>query len=306
MDSCQLFWAYRGNHRSTPHKGSITTGLLLALLVCAVVPDRSLQASIYEYGVYKVKAAINGDDQHPGMTKIDSKSPGTWATGASAYVEDNYGAVYNAWSIDFMNSREAQVNIDMGYLVGGSSYANSYAGEDGEIHIRYHSDTPFTLNYYWDLTWDLFPSGYLDFNSFAQSVRLRIYDSMDNWQDHWGPTSGSKYYGLHGQYIGSEPINLGAGDWLFIVFDGGSPPRYGGEMESLKGSVYLDFDGGDRVLVDADFNDDGRVDIGDVAFMAQTWMLSAGQDGYQEVCDLVDDDVIDINDLVIFAEYWLD
>ena len=215
--------------------------------------------------------------------------------------------MHNAWSIDFMNSKEAQVNIAMGYTVSGSSYANSSAGESGEIHIRYHSDTPLTIHYYWDLTWDLKPFGMYDLNFFAQAVRLRIYDTMDNWQDHWGPTPNrGDWYGFKGQYVGSETFTLGAGDWLFIVFNGGSNSRWGNELESLNGHVYIDFDGGDRAPFDVDFNDDGRVDVGDLAFMAQTWMLSAGQAGYQEVCDLVDNDIIDFQDLMIFAEYWMD
>ena len=69
--------------------------------------------------------------------------------------------------------------------------------------------------------------------------------------------------------------------------------------------MYLDFDGGSRVP-DVDFNDDGIVNLADFSFFAQTWLLSAGQAGYLEVCDLVNDDVINLNDLLIFLEYWLD
>ena len=283
---------------------------VVVLLTAAVlfVPDHGLQASIYEYGVYRVEAAINGDDLHPGMTKVDSKAPGTWATRASAFVSDTYGPVHNAWSIYPLGTDEAQVNIDMGYNVDrGVGYANSYAHEDGEIHIRYHSDTLFTVKYYWDLTWDLYPDGRFDLNFFAQSVRLRIYDSMDNWQDHWGPTPDrGQYYGFKGRYVGSETFTLGAGDWLFIVFDGGSAARWGRELESLKGYVYLDFDGADRVLVDVDFNDDGAVNLADFSFLVRSWLLSAGQDGYLEICDVANDDVIDLNDLRVFLEYWLD
>ena len=259
------------SHARQPQKQFLSSLVGLAIFsVCAIATHG--HAAIVDYGVYKVEARINGDDLHPGMTKIDSKAPGLGSTGASASVSDSYGAVSSAWSINPLTAHEAQVNMDMAYQVSGSSYANSYAGENGEIHFNYHSDTPFTVEYYWDLTWDLYPHGFLDFNFFAQSVRLRIYDSMDNWVDYWGPTTGSQYYGFFGRYTGSTSIPLGAGDWLFIVFDGGSAARYGGERESLSGNVYLDFDGGSRVLpgypgwaasnaggqtADLDYNHDG-------------------------------------------------
>ena len=129
--------------------------------------NRTVHAAIVDYGVYKVEARITGDDSHPGMTKKDTKAPGLWSTRASVSVSDSYGPVHNAWSIYPLGTDEAQVNINMGYMVAGSSYAYSYAGENAEIHIRYHSDTPFTVNYYWDLTWDLYPTGYTNLNWFA-------------------------------------------------------------------------------------------------------------------------------------------
>jgi len=142
---------------------------------------------------------------------------------------------------------------------------------------------------------------------FAQYVKLRIYDTQGNWRDPiWLPSPPPpQYYPAYGRYIGSTSINVGAGDWLFIVFDSGSTTRWGGEWESLSGNVYLDFDGGSRVP-DVDYNDDGIVNLADFSFFAQTWLLSAGQAGYLEVCDLVNDDVINLNDLLIFLEYWLD
>jgi hypothetical protein len=278
------------------------------LTMGADLPNRDIQASIIDYGVYKVEAAIRGDDLHPGMTKIDSKAPGLWSTRASASVSDSYGSVYNAWSICPLGTDEAQVNIKMGFSDPVLDYVNSSAGQGGEIHFNYHSDTPFTVTYYWDLTWDIdHPKQNYNPNVFAQQVKLRIYDSQDNWWDPiWLPyPAPPKWYPAYGRYVGSTQINVGAGDWLFIVFDSGSAGRYGGDWESMSGYVYLDFDGGDRVLVDADFNDDGIVNLVDFSYMAQTWMLSSGQDGYLEICDLVKDDVIDLKDLLIFFEYWL-
>jgi hypothetical protein len=210
--------------------------------------------------------------------------------------------------VDPLTANEAQVNIAMGYTVPGSGYKYSSAGESGEVHFNYHSDTPFTVNYYWDLTWDLYPHGYFDLNWFAQFVKLRVYDSMDNWWDPiWLPyPAPPQYYPAYGRYTGSTSFDVGAGDWLFIVFDSGSSSRWGGEFESLSGYVYLDFDGGQRLADRVDFNADGSVNLVDFGFFSQTWLLSNGQAGYLDICDLVNDDVIDLNDILIFLEYWLD
>jgi len=192
------------------------------------------------------------------------------------------------------------------YTYGNINVYRGSAGQAGEVHFNYHSDTPFTVNYYWDLTWDLNPCGFLDLNWFAQWRRLRIYDSMGNWADYGGPPNPPQYYGYHGHYTGSTPINLRAGDWLFIVYSSGTTTRWAGERESLSGNVYLDFDGGSRFFDHVDFNHDGIVDLADFTSFVRTWLLSAGQAGYLEVCDLVNDDVIDLNDLLIFLGYWLD
>ncbi len=47
------------------------------------------------------------------------------------------------------------------------------------------------------------------------------------------------------------------------------------------------------------------VNLIDFAVLAETWSLSSGQAGYNELCDLIDDDTIDLNDLAVFAENWL-
>ncbi len=47
------------------------------------------------------------------------------------------------------------------------------------------------------------------------------------------------------------------------------------------------------------------VDLIDFDVLADTWGLSSGQTGYNDLCDLVDDDMIDLADLAIFAENWL-
>ena len=54
-----------------------------------------------------------------------------------------------------------------------------------------------------------------------------------------------------------------------------------------------------------DFACQDGVDLVDFAKLADTWGLSSGQDGYNNLCDLVDDDMIDISDLAAFAENWL-
>ncbi|MCK5269799.1 MAG: hypothetical protein KAJ46_03405, partial [Sedimentisphaerales bacterium] len=47
------------------------------------------------------------------------------------------------------------------------------------------------------------------------------------------------------------------------------------------------------------------VDLRDFAVLAETWSLSSGQAGYNDLCDLMDDDTIDLNDLAVFVENWL-
>jgi len=55
----------------------------------------------------------------------------------------------------------------------------------------------------------------------------------------------------------------------------------------------------------ADFVCGDGVDLVDFAILADTWMLSASQTGYNDICDLQDDDIINFDDLVIFANNWL-
>jgi len=277
------------------------------LVVGSFLPNCGVHASIIDYGVYKVMASITDNGMHVVSTQTDSKTPGLGSTSASAYVADSYGAVSSSWSISPLTANEAQVNINTFYQAPASD-AYSSAGQAGEVHFNYHSDTAFTVNYYWDLTWGINdPSEFLNLNFFGQQIKLRIYNSMGDWFDpQWVPNLPFSYYPYSGSFTGSTPINLGAGDWLFIVFTSGSNTREAGQWESISGNVYLDFDGGSRFFDHVDFNHDGVVNLADYSFFAQTWLLSAGQAGYLEVCDLVNDDVIDLNDLLIFLEYWLD
>lgn len=117
--------------------------LAFLLVMVSYLPNCGVHASIVDYGVYKVEARITGDDTHPSLTKIDSKAPGIWSTGANAIVTDGYGSVTNSWSIRPLTANEARVNIAMGYTVAGSGYKYSYADEKGEVHFNYHSDNTF-------------------------------------------------------------------------------------------------------------------------------------------------------------------
>ena len=54
-----------------------------------------------------------------------------------------------------------------------------------------------------------------------------------------------------------------------------------------------------------DFVCSDGVDLADFAVLAETWSLSSGQTGYNDLCDLIDDNTIDLNDLAVFAENWL-
>ena len=84
----------------------------------------------------------------------------------------------------------------------------------------------------------------------------------------------------------SEVINL---------VGGGTPKT--SEFEYWNGNISW--------LSVVDFNNDQRVDISDFSVLAQTWLFSEGQTGYNEACDIVDDNTIDINDLIFMMEYWL-
>jgi len=47
------------------------------------------------------------------------------------------------------------------------------------------------------------------------------------------------------------------------------------------------------------------VALADFAVLADSWLLSDGQVGYNDLCDLNDDDTIDLADLSIFTNNWL-
>jgi hypothetical protein len=55
----------------------------------------------------------------------------------------------------------------------------------------------------------------------------------------------------------------------------------------------------------ADFNYDMIVNLTDFAIMANSWLLSAGQAGYNETCDIYDDDTINLDDFSVFCDNWL-
>lgn len=224
---------------------------VLALVACAIALQAD--ASIVYYGIYEVTAKIRGDDYHPEMTQIDSKTPGNGSTSASAYVFDSYGPVSNSWSIGPLFANEAQVNIDMAYCTVPSDgqYRNSYADEKGEVRFYYHSDSSFTLNFYYDLSYDIDnPSQYMNLNFFSSYLRLWVYD----WNGEGGryitsvAPGSSPTYPRYGRYTGCVSSgDFCAGDWMFIVSTSGSKGRYGGEYESVTGYVYLDFDGGEVI-----------------------------------------------------------
>jgi The GLUG motif len=54
-----------------------------------------------------------------------------------------------------------------------------------------------------------------------------------------------------------------------------------------------------------DFVCSDGVDLTDFAVLAETWGLSSGQAGYNELCDLIDDNTIYLDDLAVFVENWL-
>ena len=58
-------------------------------------------------------------------------------------------------------------------------------------------------------------------------------------------------------------------------------------------------------LIAGDFVCPDGVDLIDFAVLAETWSLSSGQTGYNDLCDLMDNDTIDLNDLAVFVENWL-
>ena len=84
-----------------------------------------------------------------------------------------------------------------------------------------------------------------------------------------------------------ESIN-GANDVWRMCEDGVSYPK-----------LWWEFEAGDFVCGDG-------VDFIDFAILSDTWMLSAGQDGYNDRCDLSGDEAIGFADLAIFCDNWLE
>ena len=56
---------------------------------------------------------------------------------------------------------------------------------------------------------------------------------------------------------------------------------------------------------DADFNQDGYVNLYDYSVLANNWLLEVGEAGYNSDCDLQADDIIDSADIGIFVSEWL-
>jgi hypothetical protein len=56
----------------------------------------------------------------------------------------------------------------------------------------------------------------------------------------------------------------------------------------------------------ADFNQDGYVNFSDFSILANTWLLKAGDTGYNGACDLQDNNIINSSDLGTFMSNWLD
>jgi hypothetical protein len=56
-----------------------------------------------------------------------------------------------------------------------------------------------------------------------------------------------------------------------------------------------------------DFEPDGDVDFDDLAALASSWEMAAGQPFYNPDCDISDpnDGIIDERDLAVFTDYWL-
>ena len=57
---------------------------------------------------------------------------------------------------------------------------------------------------------------------------------------------------------------------------------------------------------EADFNEDGCIDVADFSILARIWMLSEGEGGYDDTCDLQDNNKIDMADMQLLLENWLD
>jgi hypothetical protein len=55
----------------------------------------------------------------------------------------------------------------------------------------------------------------------------------------------------------------------------------------------------------ADFTENGRVDIDDLAVFAVAWLSQTGTANWNENCDLFQDSQITLLDFAKFAKYWL-
>ncbi len=61
-----------------------------------------------------------------------------------------------------------------------------------------------------------------------------------------------------------------------------------------------------NIIIKADFDADGDVDLVDFGVFVLAWLTAQGQEGYNLVCDIAEPyDFIDEADLAAFAENWL-
>ena len=73
---------------------------------------------------------------------------------------------------------------------------------------------------------------------------------------------------------------------------------------------HMSVDGGDYPSLSwqsltGDFVYSESINLIDFAVLADTWGLSSGQAGYNDMCDIVEDGTIDNYDLALFVENWL-
>lgn len=188
------------------------------------------------------------------------------------------GSISNCYSTGdvISNAGSSDVGGLCGYVKGGSSISNCYSTGSVILGINSSYIGGFCGRTYSDVS-DCF----WDTDTQTGGVTIGIgYSASGIVTSVFGKTTvqmqtQSTFTSAGWDFLG-ETVN-GTDDMWRMCIDGIDYPRLFGQ-----------FFAGDFICPDG-------VDLIDFAVFADTWSLSSGQTGYNEICDLIDDDVIDFS-----------
>ena len=197
-------------------------------------------------------------------------------------------------------------------------------GSDGGISISGGSSTRIRNNTIAENYW---------YGIYSLGVDPNIYSNIV-WGNNAGSLVGDTFTKIHfnciQNYTGGGLHNItsdpcfGNPDTSNYHLKYGSPCINKGDP-NFSSSTETDIDGEPRIMA-SEHNGTARVDMGadefyrhpadflpydgvvnflDFNVLAESWMISEGQPGYDDICDLNNDGTIDYKDLEIFCESWL-